>query len=408
MASTPPPPSPTALRVPGAPRHGAGYDMYSPYPTRYSARLASQRASRAGEQTPPPTCPGSPSKMRSKGAPKRCVGGNEKSSSTSDKGYPMDDVRSKPTTRGFDYLASQPASLTYDSIPNSHIHSSTHALPTPAKTPSKKKVSPDLSSTSRALFPSGTMSQKKPAPFSLESFDESVPGDKAIEIFTDSRDRVPKVSTSDANPFIARDCPPTPRATRSTRSVEAPSAHGVRYNFRGKTFIKEFVDMDEEDDTDDELGLFKARPDLLTDPDLLTNVKTLSRSSIAPRTLWPTKTKPQTSGEEETLTDEEITEKAPAAEVSGTLKSPISTPQSPEGMSGSGAPPGAPRTRSSARFDDDTELTPSGSPGVKRKRISPFDRWQRKKGKEGSVRTAPGSPAKRTTNPRMNGQVRTV
>jgi hypothetical protein len=89
-------------------------------------------------------------------------------------------------------------------VPSSAPHSRTavnQALPTPAKTPSKKKVD-HFSSASRTLFPTRTMSPKKPAPFSLESFEASASGKKEIQIYTDSRDRIPKASQV-ATPFAA-------------------------------------------------------------------------------------------------------------------------------------------------------------------------------------------------------------
>lgn len=46
------------------------------------------------------------------------------------------------------------------------------------------------------------MPAKKPAPFSLESFEASEPSKKEIEIYTDSRDRIPK-SSAFQTPFAA-------------------------------------------------------------------------------------------------------------------------------------------------------------------------------------------------------------
>lgn len=233
MASTPPPPSPTSLRTPGAPLHGAGYDTYSPYPTRYSARLASKRAGKAKEPVTPSICPSSPRKMQAKSSPRKKIGGGDRALSPPEISI-TNASRSNSTTTGSNYLTRDlsPAPRTYDDesvpLPNSSSSSSIHALPTPAKTPSKKKVSPDLSSTARTLFPPGTMPKKKPGPFSLESFEESAPGQEEITIFTDSRDRVPKASTSQDNPFATRAQDATPRTTRS--SHRARSTEAIRYN----------------------------------------------------------------------------------------------------------------------------------------------------------------------------------
>lgn len=91
-------------------------------------------------------------------------------------------------------------------------------LPTPAKTPRKKAVG-DVGSTARTLFPppSGSSSgrkKKKYTGFSLDSFnDNEAQGGSAIQIYTDSRDRIPEVSKSEENPFYAK---PEPNA--STRA----------------------------------------------------------------------------------------------------------------------------------------------------------------------------------------------
>lgn len=204
MATTPPPPSPSTLRVPAAPRHGPGYDQFSPYPTRYSARLANQRTSRPAEKTPPPEYPSSPSKGRSRGSPRKYrrvdeqVDGKTLSPPGSSSNLHTDTLlRERHPFNGSHSPPRDPSTLSGRSnLDASTIHSQHHttALPTPAKTPSKKKVSGDLSSTSRTLFPThSNMRAKKPTPFSLESFDTAEPSNN-IQIYTDSRDRVPKPS----------------------------------------------------------------------------------------------------------------------------------------------------------------------------------------------------------------------
>lgn len=214
MATTPPPQSPSALRIPDAPLHGAGYDTFEPYPTRHSARLASQRASKAKETTPP--FPGS-SQMQN-GSPKRArkLGDMTMSTPTSHSHLPANKRRGTSKT-----------SSIFSDSDNSHFDLSTNrasasqTLPTPAKTPSKKKVSSNLSSTSRTLFPSASkMSGRKPGPFSLESFDEDHAPSRNIEIFTDSRDRIPEASTDQSNPFYT--APAAPPKTPSRNPITSP------------------------------------------------------------------------------------------------------------------------------------------------------------------------------------------
>lgn len=210
---TPPPDSPSNLRVPSAPLHGAKYDQYEPYPPRFSARIASQRAARSMEKTPEPICPSSPSKMRSRGSPRkypRVDGETDQSWKSFRKeafGQQSDSsLSTSESVSGISGYAQRLPSAVSHRHPSSSSHArpaATQALPTPAKTPSKRTIQGDLSSTSRTLFPSsGKMSSKKPSPFSLESFDTS--SSNEIQIFTDSRDRIPTSGPTTGNPFSSQ------------------------------------------------------------------------------------------------------------------------------------------------------------------------------------------------------------
>jgi hypothetical protein len=210
---TPPPDSPSSLRVPSAPLYGAKYDQYEPYPPRFSARLASQRAARSMERTPEPVCPSSPSKMRSRGSPKK-HSKHDGETSRSLKSTGKEALRqqsdlplsiSDPIPDISEYPQHQPSSFSHRP-PSSLSHprsAATQALPTPAKTPSKRTIPGDFSSTSRTLFPStGKMSARKPSPFSLDSFETS--SSNQIQIFTDSRDRIPAPGPATGNPFASQ------------------------------------------------------------------------------------------------------------------------------------------------------------------------------------------------------------
>lgn len=87
-------------------------------------------------------------------------------------------------------------------------------LPTPVKTPKKKAVS-KANNAARALFQDNPdMLEFEPSPrksrkskryngFSLESFSaENNGADGQIQIYTDSRDRVPQADTGRSNPFV--------------------------------------------------------------------------------------------------------------------------------------------------------------------------------------------------------------
>ena len=94
----------------------------------------------------------------------------------------------------------------------------TTMLPTPAKTPRKKTVQPGLHPAARVLFPTRPENiddamptprkngrRKKHIGFSLDSFgaDDDV-SDEKIEIYTDSKDKVPEVDETEDNPFYVK------------------------------------------------------------------------------------------------------------------------------------------------------------------------------------------------------------
>lgn len=108
-------------------------------------------------------------------------------------------------------------------------------LPTPAKTPRKKKASSAaIASAARVLFPirTGTIEEAMPIPrkrgrkrnyvgFSLNgSFeDEDLNSEDKIQIYTDSKDKVPEVDLSEDNPFYDH-------SVRSGRPQEQHKAKG--------------------------------------------------------------------------------------------------------------------------------------------------------------------------------------
>jgi hypothetical protein len=100
-------------------------------------------------------------------------------------------------------------------------------LPTPVKTPRKKDLKNNLVSTARVLFPNRpeTVDEVMPTPrkrarkgMSLESFAEGQTEQPAIQIYTDSRDKVPEVDQSTDNPFYAKG-----GSTRSSKKKEKES-----------------------------------------------------------------------------------------------------------------------------------------------------------------------------------------
>lgn len=128
-----------------------------------------------------------------------------------------------------DPFMAAPSPLPHQPSPQTHRAAITEGmLPTPAKTPKKKAVG-DAGSTARSLFPYSSTGRgkksKKPTAFSLESF-ENDPGQNQsnIEIYTDSRDRIPELDESEENPFYSKPSGPSASGRTSARTSRARKA----------------------------------------------------------------------------------------------------------------------------------------------------------------------------------------
>jgi hypothetical protein len=184
-------------------------------------------------------------------------------------------------------------------------------LPTPAKTPRKRRIE-DVSSTARVLFPTNrpsTIEEAMPTPrksrktknlYTLESFagqmDEIT---EKIPIYTDSKERVPTPGAVDDNPFLtkkgkgkgkARVLPQKSKKTVDRKTAKMEQAvdrdEGMVYLFRGRKVFRKFHDdapsgesaAEQDDDSADDnqvrrmIGHEARRP--------------LTRSSIKPRLLF--------------------------------------------------------------------------------------------------------------------------
>ncbi|KAL2003021.1 hypothetical protein VTN02DRAFT_5256 [Thermoascus thermophilus] len=409
MATTPPPPS--TLRIPPTPRHGAGYYSYEPYTTRQSARLASQRAARDSQTTPPPP---SPSGLRDQARRKQS---DDAQGTLSPPGTIQASPRKKPSGRSRGVLPSHSLDHTADvdaTNTEEHTllkHSSLRAprtmttagmLPTPAKTPRKKAVG-DVGSTARTLFPTAPSRPKKGkkyTAFSLESFEEDPSENHGkIEIFTDSRDRIPELDESEGNPFYKKPSAAESSEHATSRTSKRRKADGIKrdkevdeaikrddgmfYIFRGKKTFRKFEDDADAESDDDDLGLLAARPDLI-DADVSARVRPLTRSSIKPRVLFPSAAQETpSSADEEAPTD--IEENADANETADEadttdveMEQPVVTPEVKSAVTTPPSPGATTRTlRPRVKKDDD--VTPSAPEPRRSKRISPFDGWMRKK-----------------------------
>lgn len=205
MATTPPPRS-SPIHTPPTPLHGAKYDDWEPYGPRRSARVSSQRQASGrnlsgNSFSPPLSIHASPKKRDRKGVHILLQADSEeviRDNTVSDDGED-----SMPNEK--------PGLRTTATIPASTM------LPTPAKTPRKRpeKSAHALRATARVLFPArpetadeampSPRKTRKYQPFSLDSSMSGTStngGDNGIEIFTDSKERVPEVDASEDNPFL--------------------------------------------------------------------------------------------------------------------------------------------------------------------------------------------------------------
>lgn len=440
MTTTPPPPS--TLRIPPSPRFGAGYDQYSPYATRHSARLASQRASQ--DSTPPPRFPslqvddGTKSAKKEKnnhdafdalsppgsihGSPRKKPSGGSRTFGLT---HSLEDEDNNTSTLADPFALREPS-------PQQHPHSqlpttrTNGMLPTPAKTPKKKAVA-DMGPTARTLFPPSSRPKKsrKHTGFSLDSFnDDPAQNQTQIQIYTDSRDRIPEVDQSEENLFYkpkeTKTAPtpanPPPVPSKRSKAVESKQVKelkrdkevddavkredGMFYVFRGKRMFRKFADPVESDgeDDDDDLGLLASRPDLI-DSSLTSRIRPLTRSSIKPRVLFPSakdngpQQGPANQVDEEAATDIEDHTKDTddaadqATDVETQQRSTTPPPKADEAIPSPGR-----SLRPRAKREDAThhEATPATSE-PKRKRVSPFDGWLRKK----PTPAAPGHKSKK-------------
>ena len=217
------PPLAASVRTPPAPQHGPKHDSYQPYATRKSTR---QQRQRVIHSTPPPpddnTSSLTPPTSKATFSPPATVRSSPKKKKP----------ESRRTASGRltdDGTASAAAALGISPDVSFAPALGPTMLPTPAKTPQKRReaAAPALSSTARILFPSrpDSVDDVMPSPRKKRSkrhnvlFDDEA--EAKIEIFTDSKDRGPELDTSAANPFYEGNSTSKTRAKRSEDVQEA-------------------------------------------------------------------------------------------------------------------------------------------------------------------------------------------
>jgi hypothetical protein len=256
MTSTPPPPS--RVHTPPTPLHGARFDNWEPYSPRRSSRVANKRhvyphspnditvtkhrsaraftppnhkssnLTRTSSQTfSPPSSPASPSthSIKQSNGHRRPSPGPQSGSDT-------------------DVLPSNSARLKPSSVDSFGM------LQTPAKTPRKRTVpSASQGSTARALFgrpvsiddamPSPRKARKAKYfnPFSIAEEGDDEGSSKKIQIYTDTKERVPSLDEDASNPFLSKNAAkPNKRQTKSQTKLDATMEEAVK-NDEGVIYV---------------------------------------------------------------------------------------------------------------------------------------------------------------------------
>lgn len=261
MAATPPLQILSSPETPPTPLHGSRYDRSSLRPVRRSSRLSTTRDLHT---TPDPPQQRSAC-ITNPGKPKVVAGLHSPEVTPKTRTSRRVQVMSPPSPDL--HSRSHPPSSKQLPPTNSRLQPQTSSsttisdgmLPTPVKTP-RKKPSTNAASTARALFqdpvnmaansapvePSARRSRKNKRynGFSLETFsaeDESNNG--RIQIYTDSRDRVPQLDASKVNPFVE---PKVDREATTSKKVEGTSKRRkVSAKTRLDPQVEEAISQDE-------------------------------------------------------------------------------------------------------------------------------------------------------------------
>ena len=272
MATTPSVGGP--IHTPATPLHGAAYDSYEPYSARYQTRATSRKLQQPNETTPEPSSRAevalSQQRKRLSTPPARFSSVHHFNRALSPPQTVRRSPRRKANNRVFPDSPTSPSTANMDEFAptaprgldsSSHPFSSTTTmhegmLPTPVKTPRKKPVA-NVQAAARALFqdqpldlqevaaaPSRSKKARRYNGFSLESFSAEGDGTGSnIQIFTDSRDRVPEMDASDDNPFLDH---PRKRESTSSKKVAGISKRRKISGERKKDAdVEEAIEKDE-------------------------------------------------------------------------------------------------------------------------------------------------------------------
>ena len=265
MAATPPLQIHSSVRTPSTPLHGPTFDNLHQLQPRYTTRASQRRASREslsitdGAKATPrnrrPTPLAGLSRLSSRSSTPSTAHLHSQNSPRR-KSTRRIQITS-PTSPGLSSPAPTPIP---SSKPQSTFLSSTTImadgmLPTPVKTPRKKNI-PSVNAAARALFQDQPIlgeevttnsrrgrTGRRYNGFTLESFTAGEEAPASIQIFTDSRDNVPQLDTSEENPFI--DHPTKPEGSSSRRVAGTSKRRKVSGEQQIDPHVQQAIDNDE-------------------------------------------------------------------------------------------------------------------------------------------------------------------
>ncbi|KIW08157.1 uncharacterized protein PV09_01090 [Verruconis gallopava] len=421
MASTPPPPR--RIHTPPTPLHGPKFDNYEPYSPRRSSRVAAQQ----NKGTPSPRISSSPLKNSASTPPSTTRSGRTRASNQtfSPPSSPTSPSRrvlvispKDSSRRGRSAKQSRSSPLPAsdsdtDILPEKETHRRTSSkdtfgmLNTPSKTPSRRHKETNLNGTARLLFgdnegtlaptPRKLRNKSRLDPFSILEDDDVRPEPSSIEIYTDTKERVPKMDDDDSNPFLTKNAAkPSARSRakkKSARDTQIEEAtkndEGVVYVFRGKKIFRKF---DEPVAKDNAAHASDISDDNLSDMDIRRKAgpaasRPFLRSSIKPRLLFPNEEQRREREEKATEADEEALTDIEMPQPSSSLKE-LSTPTKVHFDAGEGGghiatPPTTARAKRVKAIPDEQlkgELVDAlAEEQVKKKKRSAFDAFPRRK-----------------------------
>lgn len=222
MATTPP--LRAVVHTPSTPLHGARYDSYERCSARKNTRHSTQHSKRAAQTPPPPPfnfATQVTSSPDTRDALNRRHIAHTYSPPSSTNTSPqkkllrarkvVDSAKMDGTNPSFGLPSFQPSQ---DATLPPTTTIATKMLPTPAKTPCKKTLhSNTIVNAARVLFPArqDTVEEAMPTPrkrrkpmghiFGISTDEGDTTIEHRISIYTDSKERVPELDTSEENPF---------------------------------------------------------------------------------------------------------------------------------------------------------------------------------------------------------------